>query len=205
MFSGIIQAKGQIIELKKDPHVLTYGLEPPIAFLEGLKEGASVSVDGVCQTVVSLTDKMVWFEAIQETLQRTTLKHLLPGSLVNVERSLRFGEEIGSHILSGHIEGVGSLLAKNANRYEVSCPDIWMKYLFLKGSIAIDGVSLTISSIDFSKSSFTVDLIPETLKRTTLASKQIGDGFNIEIDSQTKIIVETLERTLKKHPSSFFS
>lgn len=196
MFTGIVQGKGKIIDIIKNIGLMQYAIEFPSHMMDGLKEGASVSVDGVCQTVISMTNHAVWFDSIQETLDKTTLQELRLGQAVNLERSCRFGDEIGGHLLSGHIDCKALLVSIMNNRYFFECSSECIKYIFLKGSIALDGVSLTISHLDAKHNRFAVDLIPETLKRTTLSAKSVHDLVNVEIDFHAKIIVETLERTL---------
>lgn len=164
----------------------------------GIQRGASVAVDGVCLTVVDFDEKNIWFDVIAETLNRTTLKILKNGQLVNLERSACFGDEIGGHILSGHIYGTAKIESIKANglncEMTLSCPEKWIKYFFQKGFIALNGTSLTLVDVDCAKGLFSVHLIPETLRRTTFRNKQEGDLVNVEIDSQTQIIVDTLER-----------
>ena len=151
-------------------------------------------------TVVKIENHYVWFDVIPETIQRTNLKFIEEGDLVNVERSARFGDEIGGHILSGHIMVIAEIDQKSA--YESNqgvtfkIDPQWIKYFFSKGYIALDGVSLTLVDVD-PKGKFSVHLIPETLRMTTFGFKKEGDRVNVELDTQTQIIVDTLERILK--------
>ncbi len=192
MFTGIVKGIGKIVALDKIDSLLKYAVEFPEELLQGLEKGASVSVDGVCQTVVEQASSKVWFDAIGETISRTTFKKMGIGSLVNLERSARIGDEIGGHLLSGHIYGTATLSSISDNVYQFSCPKGWMNYFFSKGFVAIDGISLTLVDVDKARGHFTVHLIPETLKRTTLGQKRIGDGVNIEIDALTQAAVETV-------------
>lgn len=189
MFTGIIRAIGEVAELKKKEGLLQYAVSFPHKDLEC---GASVSIDGVCQTVVKIENGQVWFDAIDETLKRTTFDSLHIGQKVNIERSAKIGDEIGGHLLSGHIYGTALLSHIEGNIYTFTLPPDWMKYLFSKGYIAIDGISLTL--VDVEKGKFTVHLIPETLQRTTLGTKRPGDRVNIEFDALTQAAVETVER-----------
>lgn len=196
MFTGIIESLATVVSLvhpkeKGDP--LLYALDFPHT---GLKEGASVSVEGVCQTVTSLESGYVWFQAIPETLRCTTLGGLSLGRKLNVERSVRLGEELGGHLLSGHVSTTATLLRKEGECLTFSVAHPWEKYLFPKGYIALDGISLTLVTVE--KALFTVHLIPETIHRTMLASKEIGDEVHVEIDSITQITVDTVERLLLK-------
>ncbi|MCC5832706.1 MAG: riboflavin synthase subunit alpha [Chlamydiales bacterium] len=193
MFTGIIRAIGEVVEFKKQEGLLQYAVSFPY---EKLECGASVSIDGVCQTVVNIENGRVWFDAIDETLKRTTLDTLHVGRKVNIERAAKFGDEIGGHLLSGHIYGTAKLSNIESNIYTFTLPREWMKYLFSKGYIAIDGISLTL--VDVEEGKFTVHLIPETLQRTTLGTKRLGDRVNIEFDALTQAAVETVEAILKR-------
>ena len=161
--------------------------------------GASVAINGVCLTVVSINEEQVEFDIINETLNRTNLGDLSAGSLVNIERSLKFGDEIGGHILSGHIMATGIIHSRveSGDQMTVSilASPSTHKYLTEKGYIAIDGISLTVGEVE--NGIFYLHIIPETLRLTTLGSKQIGDVVNLEIDSNTQLIVETIERLMK--------
>lgn len=197
MFTGITRGTGKIIAIESSPQFKHYVIEMDLALLSQLEIGASIAIDGVCLTVVSFTSKEVSFDVIGETLERTTLKALKEGDFVNVERSARFGDEIGGHILSGHIMGtaqVESIERTGSNCVmELRFPKEWMKYLFSKGYIALNGVSLTLVDVDKTEGRFSVHLIPETLKKTNLGMKKPGDLVNVEIDAQTQAIVETVE------------
>jgi riboflavin synthase len=202
MFTGIVKGMFLIASVENE-NVLHYSVSLPDDLLEGLEIGASVSVNGVCQTVVKIQDQSVYFDAIGETLKRSTLESLEKGDFVNIERSLRMGDEIGGHLLSGHVIATAEVTkfieAKSETVVRFRLEKKWMKYLFSKGYIAIDGVSLTLVDVDEDHGSFTVHLIPETLRMTTLGKKSEGDRVNIEIDSQTQAIVDTVERIQKKH------
>jgi riboflavin synthase len=197
MFTGIVHGRFKVASLQKSIGLLRYAVNLPDSLLKGLDIGASVSIDGICQTVVQLDDTGVWFEAIQETLLKTTLQSISEGDLVNVERSARWGDEIGGHLLSGHVIGTAKITQiENLNEQKIlhlSCPQEWMKYFFRKGFIALNGASLTLVDI-FEHGEFTVHLIPETLRITTLDLKSVGDLINVEIDSRTQIIVDTIDR-----------
>ena len=193
MFTGIVKATAEIAALEKKDSILRYAVAFPKDFLSGLQLGASVSVDGVCQTVVAIDKNHVWFEAIGETLSRTTFGLFYLGSRVNLERSAKFGDEIGGHLLSGHIYGTAFISQIKENVYFFECPVLWMKYLFSKGYIAIDGISLTLVDVEKKTGRFSVHLIPETLKRTTLGEKKAGDRVNLEFDALTQAAVETIE------------
>jgi len=202
MFTGIIKKVCSVHQVNKLDGSMRYSISFSPSIIDGLVIGASVSVDGVCQTVVDIDQNLVTFDAIGETLARTTLKKMSAGSQVNIERALRVGDEVGGHFLSGHIIDTGTILEKTGSSSEtflrIAVDQKWMKYLFEKGFISVDGVSLTLGVVD-PAGSFTLHLIPETLRMTTLGSKKRGDPVNIEIDSHTQVIVDTVERIQKKH------
>jgi len=192
MFTGIIKGIGKVVACEKKGEILSYTVQFPPHLLDGIELGASVSIDGVCQTVVKIEHGQIWFDAIQETIERTSFKKMQIGQLVNLERAALFGDEIGGHLLSGHISGIALIRTIENNVYTLSCPAHWMPYFFSKGFIALDGISLTLSAVDKNQNSFTVHLIPATLASTTLGQKKVGDPVNIEIDAQTRAIVDTI-------------
>lgn len=206
MFTGIVCETGRIVQKKTMPGLLAYAVAVNSSFLTHLQKGASVSVDGICQTVVDFDQTHIWFDAIDETLKRTTLASLSENSLVNLERSARFGDEIGGHILSGHVFGTATIstidVAKNNWIIHCRCPQELVKYLFPKGYVALNGVSLTLVDVDKTSGIFSVHLIPETLKRTTFGMKKVGDRINIEVDAHTQTVVDTLEHIYASRSTS---
>jgi riboflavin synthase len=202
MFTGIIKAVVEIAWVKHTPELSRYALTLPSTMLIDLAIGASVAVNGVCQTVVSIENQIVSFDAIKDTLKKTTIPTFVAGQRVNVERSLKMGDEIGGHFLSGHVMGTAVISNIHSPTSEqrilqITCDPSWMRFILHKGYVAINGVSLTVGDID-PNGSFTLNLIPETLRMTTFGEAQEGDMVNIEIDSQTQAIVETVERVLAK-------
>ena len=198
MFTGIVQGRGEIVSIETGNQITTLRILVPST--EGLQIGASISIDGVCLTATEFSENIVSFDVIPETLEKTTLGQLEQGHFVNVERSLRYGDEIGGHLLSGHIIGRG-LVSKaddvgDGAQYSIIVPPDVRKYIVSKGYIGIDGISLTIGAV--SENHFDLHLIPETLRLTTIGEKQIGDAVNLEIDSTTMMIVETVERMMKE-------
>ncbi|MCL4149123.1 UNVERIFIED_CONTAM: hypothetical protein GTU68_037011, partial [Idotea baltica] len=163
-----------------------------------LEIGASVAHNGCCLTVTKVDGNHVWFDLIEETLRLTNLGLLDAGQLINIERAARFGDEIGGHSMSGHIVGV--MTVRQINKTEENCqiwfdvPNEWSKYILHKGYVGVDGISLTVGDVD--ECGFNVNLIPETLERTNLSQRSIGDKINLEIDPQTQAIVDTVERVL---------
>ena len=198
MFTGIIQGVGNIVEVIQGETIKSFKIEIPN--VESLQIGASVSVDGVCLTAVVIENNIVSFDVIQETLTRTTLGQLESGDTVNIERSLKFGDEIGGHLLSGHIMATGLvnevLNSGEGMNLSIIAPLSIEKYLIEKGYVAIDGISLTLGEV--SNSRFNLHIIPETMRQTKISSKQVGDAVNIEIDSTTQTIVATVERLNEK-------
>ena len=192
MFTGIIQGTGCVQSVRRDS-VVTIDVQIPST--EGLEIGASVSIDGVCLTATSVSDT-VTFDVIPETLDRTTLGSLSSGSNVNVERALKFGDELGGHLLSGHIMGTAEIVAVENQDYTIQCPPEMAEYIQEKGYIAVDGISLTIGKTS-GKGGFDVHIIPETLRLTTLGCKGVGDQVNIEIDAMTQAVVETTKRLME--------
>ena len=186
MFTGIVQEIGEIKECNKTSSGKTIEVLATNAFTENLKRGASVSINGVCLTAVTSRNGYMVFDVIKETLRITNLDDIQVGSMVNLERSLRYGDEVGGHILSGHVScKAKSRLIKNEGEIElrIECPEEWLDFILLKGYVAINGASLTVAKKE--KDSFSVFLIPETLSATNL-SELVKDSFlNIEVDQST--------------------
>ena len=201
MYSGITQGLFPVVAINHTPSLMRYCVELSEELRQGLVIGASVNIDGVCQTVVAINEKEVTFEAIQATLEITTLGELKVGSLVSVERSLKMGAEIGGHEVAGHVIGTAKIIKRQSNQDQLSltlaCPKEWISYILHKGFIVVDGSSLTVAD---SKSSgeFTIHLIPETLRLTKFKNKQIGDRVNIELDHRTRTIVDTVKNYLNQ-------
>jgi riboflavin synthase len=186
MFTGIVQEIGEIKECNKTSSGKSIEIYATSSFTENLQEGASVSVNGVCLTVVSSNNKSMIFDVIKETLRITNLDDIKIGSMVNLERSLKYGDEVGGHLLSGHVSCKGkSQLIKNDGEVElkVECPKEWIDYVLLKGYVAINGASLTVAKKE--RDSFSVYLIPETLGATNLSQYSEESFLNIEIDQST--------------------
>lgn len=201
MFSGIVKAMAKITWISHTPALTRYRIALTPALLNGLETGASIAVNGVCQTVVSIEGEMVSFDAIEDTLKRTTIPQFQVGQTVNIERSLKMGDEIGGHMLSGHVMGTARISNVHAPSpeqrvFEITGDPSWMRFILEKGYIALNGVSLTVGNVFPDRGAFTINVIPETLKLTTFGTAVEGDLINVEIDSQTQAIVETVERIL---------
>jgi len=198
MFTGIVAGTGTIAKISGSD-VIRIVIDFNSVSTDNLDKGASVSIDGICLTVVEIDSPKIAFDVIPETLQKTTLGEKSVGSKVNLERALKMGDELGGHLLSGHILGTGKITKrKSGNNHldlEVKCPVTILKYVQEKGYIAIDGISLTIGEV--SSTGFDLHLIPETISLTTIGDKEVGDTVNIEIDSMTQTIVSTVERILE--------
>ena len=199
MFTGIVQGLGTIKSIEEGNGITTFSIACPDT--QNLAIGASVAIDGVCLTATSIKDKLVTFDIIPETMERTTLGERVVDDEVNIERSLRYGDEVGGHLLSGHIIGRGLLTYSErvgeGAQLKIKAPPSIQKYIQTKGYVGIDGISLTLGEVI--ENEFALHIIPETLRLTTLGSKQAGDAVNIEIDSTTMMIVETVERVLKEN------
>ena len=200
MFTGIVQRLGEVVGV--DDHGGVRRLEVDLGdHADGLEVGASVANNGVCLTASHIDGGRVQFDVISETVELTNLGTVGVGDHVNIERSLRFGDELGGHILSGHVSGtitVSRIETDGDNRtmwFDVH-PD-HMAYLMWKGWIAIDGASLTISRIDRQTNEVAVSLIPETLERTTIGRFEVGSVANLEVDAQTQTIVNTVREALR--------
>ncbi len=197
MFTGIVQGIRKIsaVEDLEGGRRLRIQLED---LAEKLQQGASVAVNGVCLTAIKIEVGSAEFDIIQESLDRSNLGTLVIGDSVDIERACYFGDEVGGHQVTGHIDCTGKIdeIRKTPNNRDivVYCEEEWGRYLIPKGWIAIDGVSLTV--VDVGNNWFSISLIPETLKQTVLGKKTKGDIVNLEFDHTTKVIVRTVERML---------
>lgn len=183
MFTGIVEEIGQIQGISKGAKSSVLTIQGNIIF-EDLKIGDSIAVNGVCLTVVTFAQNKFTADVMNETLNRSSLGELKKGSYVNLERAMSANGRFGGHIVSGHIDGTGEVLSirrdDNAIWYTIKVNDNLMKYIVQKGSIAIDGISLTIARVN--EDSFSVSIIPHTAKETILSHKRVGDNVNIEND-----------------------
>jgi len=200
MFSGIVQTVGKIESIKDKNHIKTIRIETHGNYLEDIAIGQSVSVDGVCLSLVKKNNKYCEFEAVEETINRTTLGSYKQGSKVNLEKSLKFGDTVGGHFVSGHIHTRGRIveveLIGESKNILVEIEEKWIKYLTEKGYISVNGASITIGKV--SKNTFYVHLIPETLKTTNLDELIYDNYVNLEFDQTTIAIVDTTERLINQ-------
>ncbi len=198
MFTGIIEGTGKIekIERTTDGGIFTISIE---SNMDDLKNDDSISVNGTCVTVVKCNQKHFTVDLSPETLRKTTFMKIHMGTRVNLERPLRFNDRLGGHLVSGHVDGVGQLIGKreegNSVIMEFSIPPQFSRYLITKGSVAIDGISLTV--VEIHGNQFTVAVIPHTLEVTILGDKKIGEEVNLEFD----LIAKYIERFSQFKPS----
>jgi len=192
VFTGIIEALRPVVEVRRGAvWRLAVDLGP---LAEGTKPGDSIAINGVCLTVASLDGARVSFDAVGETIARTNLAALSQGQRVNVERSLRVGDRLGGHFVAGHVDAVGTIRAKDKSPAQtllrVAAPPELTRLMATKGSVAVDGVSLTL--VDVARDAFAVALIPYTLAETTLGTKGPGDPVNIEVDILARYVARQL-------------
>lgn len=199
MFTGIVQGTAPVVAIDEKSNFRTHVVEMPTEMLPELALGASVAHNGCCLTVTEVNGNRVSFDLMKETLRITNLGDIKVGDVVNLERAAKFSDEIGGHLMSGHImctAEITKIYTSENNRqiwFRLPSDDL-MKYVLHKGFIGIDGISLTIGEVVGNR--FCVHLIPETLARTTLGKKRLGHRVNIEIDPQTQAVVDTVERVL---------
>ncbi len=196
MYSGITKGLFNVSKVTQKPGLIEYSVLLNNELAQGLTLGASVNIDGVCQTVTQIKKNEVSFAAMAETCRLTTLNELFPGREVSVERSLKLGDEIGGHLIAGHVTGTARVHtvqpSENNLQITLQCPAEWMKFILPKGFIAIDGSSLTVGKTD-SAGFFDIHLIPETLRLTNFGNKKLGDRVNVELDHHIQVIVQTVE------------
>ncbi|MBV19349.1 MAG: riboflavin synthase [Euryarchaeota archaeon] len=194
MFTGLVEGCGTVQSF--EPMDGSWRLVVAVPNTEHLELGASVAIDGVCLTAVAVHGHDVSFDVIPETMDRSTIGDRKAGDEVNVERALRFGDEVGGHLVSGHVFDTGRIeeITRTGETcdFRIEAEEATMRYIFEKGYIAISGISLTVGQCD--NDGFHLHLIPETLARTTLGSASIGDRVNLEVDPITVAAVETVER-----------
>ena len=195
MFTGIVEELGEVVAFEPRGDSASLTVRCPVV-VKGTRRGDSVAVNGVCLTVTDVADETFSADVIRETLERSSLGALAPGSGVNLERPLTFDGRLGGHLVQGHVDGTGRLLSREpGERWEsvrISMPGDLARYVVAKGSIAVDGVSLTV--VDAAKDAFTVSLIPTTLALTTLGAKRPGELVNLEVDVVAKYVESLLGR-----------
>lgn len=200
MFTGIIEEIGTIQMIRHSSHSVTLKIKAK-KVLEETKIGDSIATNGVCLTVIHMDSNSFTADVMYETLQRTNIKHLSQGAEVNLERALRLSDRLGGHLVSGHIDGIGVIRQIRqqdiAKEITITVDSKLMRYIIPKGSVAIDGISLTV--VDTTSLDFIVSIIPHTQKDTTLSNKKIGDVVNIECDMIGKYVERLLGTDEKKN------
>lgn len=196
MFTGIVQGTALVKSIEKKDLLSRIVIEFPENALANVTHGASIAINGTCLTVSAFTENTASFDVMMETLRVTNLNQLSIGCIVNYERAAKFGDEIGGHLLSGHIHTTVSV--SSVEKTDTNCiikfkvPAEWTKYILPKGFVAVNGCSLTVGEV--TNNEFNVYLIPETLDITTFGTTKVGDIINLEVDHQTQTIVDTVER-----------
>jgi riboflavin synthase len=197
MFTGLVQAVGSVVGVKRAEESAVFTFNAP-DFLGDSKVGDSISVNGVCLTAIAINGDSFEVDVMVQTLNLTSLKGIDTGSSVNLELAAKVSDRLGGHIVQGHVDGVGSVLAitpgEKWQRVDVTIPSHLMKYVQPQGSICIDGTSLTVGELNDETNSISVWLIPETLRKTTLGLLQVGSLVNIEVD----VLAKYVERLMKR-------
>ncbi|MCA1054487.1 riboflavin synthase [Rossellomorea aquimaris] len=203
MFTGIIEEIGKVNQIRKSAASMILTIDAK-NILEDVGTGDSISVNGVCLTVTSFTDRQFTVDVMPETFEATTLRSLSAGSSVNLERAMAAGGRFGGHFVNGHVDGIGTITkleqVENAVYVEISIPKELSPYFIMKGSVAIDGTSLTVFGL--TDQSITVSLIPQTRGDTILGAKKIGDAVNLECDVMAKYFHRFYEQTQHKQTRS---
>jgi riboflavin synthase len=195
MFTGIVEDLGEVEAIERLPDSVRIAIRSATV-TEDARPGDSIAVNGVCLTVTSLDAETGRFTAdvMGETLRRSSLKEIEPGAKVNLERSVRLEDRLGGHLVQGHVDGTGTVITRTPSAHwevvRVSLPPGLARYVAEKGSVAVDGISLTVSAVE--PDWFEVSLIPETLKRTTLGARQPGEAVNLEVDVIAKYVEKLL-------------
>lgn len=199
MFTGIVQGKGILISSKCYKDFKTYKIKFPYNLIKGLKKGYSVANNGCCLSVTCINKNIVSFDLVKETLLSTNLGSLHVGDEINLERAVKYGSEIGGHIMSGHIMTLAAVYKvvkkeKNIQMLFKLLKDDYCKFIVHKGFIGIDGISLTLGNIDYDV--FSVNLIPETVENTNILNRNVGDIVNIEIDYYVYLFFKNFKKIL---------
>jgi riboflavin synthase len=193
MFTGIVTHRGEVAQKREMPGGLEFAIVSDLPLAE-LALGASIAHDGVCLTVVSMAERTHTVQASHETLARTTLGAWQPGRALNLERSLRLGDDLGGHLVFGHVDAVGEITAiapdGDCHRLEIAVPPALAPMLAVKGSVAVDGISLTVN--EAGRDHFAVTIIPHTWLHTTLRGRAVGDRVNLEADMLARYVARQL-------------
>jgi riboflavin synthase len=194
VFTGIVEELGSVVAVKELGDAARIEVRGPLVVGDA-RQGDSIAVNGVCLTVLDVVGEGFTADVMKETLDRSSLGVLRPGDPVNLERAATLGTRLGGHLVQGHVDGLGTLLSREASKQwevlTIGLPERLSRYLVEKGSITVDGVSLTVVSV--AAEQFTVSLIPTTLRFTTLGAKRPGDPVNLEVDVLAKYVERLLE------------
>ena len=190
MFTGIIQSTGTVLRVEPRGGDLRFTIAAPQFGLADVVTGDSIAVSGCCLTVVAIEGDALAFDVSNETLSLTTLGALREGDRVNLEKALRLSDRLGGHLASGHVDGVGTIDAiepdARSQRWRIKAPRELMHYVASKGSVCVDGVSLTVNAVD--GNAFEVNLVPHTMAHTTFSNRCVGDRVNLEIDMLARYV-----------------
>ena len=202
MFTGLVEERGVIARIEERPVGRRLRIEARLVASDA-RVGDSIAVSGCCLTAIEVDETGFLVEAVPETLDRTTLGSWREGETVNLERSLRLDQRLGGHLVQGHVDGTGAVVSRTPSEHwtvvRITLPDDLDRYVVEKGSITVDGISLTVSLIG--TGFFEVSLIPTTLELTTLGSKDVGDPVNLEVDLTAKYVEKLLARERRELPS----
>jgi riboflavin synthase len=200
MFTGLVEGTGRVTEITRGAGDMGLGVQPLFP-MPDIRIGESINVNGACLTVVSARGKAFTVDVSAESLSRTTLGRLKVGEEVNLERALRLTDRLGGHLVSGHVDGVGKVLAREQRQkswvFEIGIDEGLSRYIIEKGSIAVDGISLTVNRCSAGK--FEVNIIPQTGKETAMLKKKAGDLVNVETDMIGKYVEKLLKRENRSH------
>ncbi len=202
MFTGIVEELGTVAAVEDQGDAIRLTIDAATV-LDGTGLGDSIAVNGCCLTVTSVAGSTWTADVMQETLDKTSLAGVRPGDRVNLERAVTADKRLGGHIVQGHVDGVGTVVRRTPSEHwevvEIAMPPALSRYLVDKGSITVDGVSLTV--VEAGEDRFTVSLIPETLARTTLGTRAPGDRVNLEVDVIAKHVERLLPFTRSEDPA----
>ena len=201
MFTGLIGELGRVVEIERGNESAIFTIQAPL-LISQIKVGDSISVNGVCLTATSVKESSFSADVMIQTLKITSLAKLEIGSPVNLELAAQIDARMGGHIVQGHVDGVAHVVGLTPGdkwaRFDITIPQELGKYIVNQGSIALDGISLTVGEIDDTNNQVTVWLIPETLERTNLSTKKAGDLINVEVDVLAKYVERLISRGAKK-------
>jgi len=204
MFTGIVEELGEVVALEDVGDAVRLTVRGPTAASDAA-HGDSIAVNGCCLTVTECDGERLGFDVMAESLDKTSLGVLRPGSPVNLERAMPADGRLGGHIVQGHVDGTGTIAGRESSEHwdvvTIELPDTLARYVAMKGSITVDGVSLTVSGLDDGPPpTFRVSLIPTTLELTTMGSKQVGDVVNLEVDVLAKYVERLTRQTGEEQP-----